>query len=202
MNLRRVAALLSGDPTYGTLLRSAMNKAVYWAALQSMLLATVIPLLSHKVGPPKDADHVFSTETLTRDALVVGTRFFWCRYAFGIAVLQRDIIEKAWQTIDLPLDLDFVRSDRHRIGAMLRRSSGMTITFHDAAKAHASVRSALSAVQASSQGQRCCADCASFLHYAQSWFGVGCGCRWCTRFFVVPENSLVRLERVCGQVSL
>ena len=110
-------------------------------------MATIIPLLSHEAGAPKDADHVFSTKTLTRDALVAGTRFFWCRYAFGIAVLQRDIIEKAWQTIDLPLDLDFVRSDRHRIGAMLRRSSGMTITFHDAAKAHASLRSALSAVQ-------------------------------------------------------
>ena len=87
------------------------------------------------------------TKTLTRDALVAGTRFFWCRYAFGIAVLQRDISEKAWQTIDLPLDLDFVRSDRHRTGAILRRSSGMTITFHDPAKAHASLRSALSAVQ-------------------------------------------------------
>ena len=129
-NLRRVAALLSSDSTYGTLLRSAVNKAVYWVgsvALQCMLLATIIPLLSHKVGPP---DHVFSTKTLTRDALVAGTRFFWCRSAFGIAVLQRDIIEKAWQTIDLPLDLDFVRSDRHCIGSMLRRTSGITITFH------------------------------------------------------------------------
>ena len=65
MNLRRVAALLSGDPTYGTLLRSAMNKAVYLVgsvALQSMLLATTSPLLSHEAGPPKDADHVFSTK--------------------------------------------------------------------------------------------------------------------------------------------
>ena len=59
MNLRKVAALLSGDPTYGTLLRSAMSKAVYWVgsvALQSMLLATIIPLLSQEAGPQGDAD--------------------------------------------------------------------------------------------------------------------------------------------------
>ena len=58
-----------------------MNKAVYWVgsvALQSMLLATIIPLLSHEAGLQKDADHEFSTKTLTRDALVAGTRFFWC----------------------------------------------------------------------------------------------------------------------------
>ena len=107
LNLRRRAALLPGHPTCGTLLRSATNKAVHWigsVALQSMLLATIIPLLSDEAGLLRDADHVFQTKILTRDALVAETRLIWCRNAFGIAVLQGDVSEKTWQTIDLPLD--------------------------------------------------------------------------------------------------
>ena len=147
MEARKVASYVANDPTHGTLLRSAMNKATYWiasVALQGTLLSSVVAPAAKAArggGGRLDADQILPTRQVLETALVAGVRFFWQRYAFGVAVLQRDIRERSWLTIDKPLNLQVFRSDRHNISRMLRMSSGLTITLSDAMKANDSLLS-------------------------------------------------------------
>ena len=99
---------------------------------------------SHRGSRQRPRQKCLSAEAHWRGSAPCRRTVFWNRYAFGIAVLQRDIRERSWLAVNVPLDLETIRSERYLVGILLRKCTAMTLSIEDAANSHSSFEHACS----------------------------------------------------------